>query len=101
MYLVRNGATFTMHPTRQLAEGSITMHGGELFIKVENRPAEALELLYALCASLIQQSGLNPMLLALDIPKLDGSTEQVSALTVMNQAREWIDAHEEAPEVKH
>lgn len=94
-YLVRNGATFTMHPTRQLAEGAITVHGGDLYIKVEDRPVDVLEQLYALTASLLQTSGLNPMLMALEIPKLDGTTEQISALTVMNKAREWIDAIEQ------
>ena len=94
MYLIRHNASFTLHNTRQQAEEA--KGEGQLYLRVEPRDsADDLELLYALAGSLLQHSGINPLTLLVQVPKLDGSTEEKSAVEVMNRARAWIDAIEE------
>ena len=84
----------TRFDTRQQAEEA--KGEGHLYLRVEPRDsADDLELLYALAGSLLQHSGINPLTLLVQVPKLDGSTEEKSAVEVMNRARAWIDAIEE------
>lgn len=95
MYLIRHGASFTLHDNRQKAEEA-RAEEGELYIRVETRSStDDLELLYALAGNLLEHSGLNPFTLLVQVPKLDGTTEERTAVVVMNRARAWIDAIEE------
>ena len=64
----------------------ISVHEGPMYAQYD-----ALEHLYALAGILLQQSGLNPFGLALQVAQLDGTVKDVTAVTIMREGRHLID----------
>lgn len=57
----------------------------------EDITSDALEELYALASMLLQESGINPFHLNLTITEMDGTKKEISAVNIMNNAREFMD----------
>lgn len=55
---------------------------------------KALDRLYALAGFLLVESGVNPFTIALQIGNLDGTTDEVTAVTVMRDAYDAINNQE-------
>ena len=66
----------------------------QVVVKAEFTEDNPLEKLYALTANLLQMTGADPLRLGLELHNLDGSAEFISALQIMNQSRQWLDATE-------
>lgn len=63
----------------------------EVFKQVEEMNPNVLEYLYALAAMLLEASQVNPIETGLQVYNLDGSISHKNALTIMHEAREFID----------
>ena len=65
-------------------------------VQPERSPLGELEQLYALASLLLDASKVNPFGIELQIPQLDGSMRTVTAVGIMNGARNWLDQAEAA-----
>lgn len=63
----------------------------QLMVGITEAPLEDLERLYALAHMMLTASGVNPMTVQMVVPQLDGSEQTISALSIMNNARSWLD----------
>ena len=64
----------------------------EVVTTVDFNTESPFEQLYTLAASMLEMTGANPMTLGLEISHVDGTVTHVSALSIMHNARQWLDA---------
>jgi len=63
----------------------------QIFKQVEEMNPNVLEYLYALASMLLEAAKVNPIETGLQVYNLDGSISHKNAVTIMNDARKFID----------
>lgn len=98
-YFVIDPATLPVKDTRAEAENlkSDLLRDNpspdwQVVVQADIDEENPMEQLYSLAANLLEISRTNPLDIGLELYAMDGSTSFISALTIMNNARKWIDA---------
>lgn len=67
--------------------------GYAIYSPASDKTPQQLELLYALTLQLLKVGKVNPLFIKVELTDLLGETTEITARQIINDARNWIDAH--------
>lgn len=98
MYIIVDTTAFSAYNNKEEAQRVAAEKGPDyaVYSPASDKTPLQLELLYSLALELLQVGKVNPLFIKLEMTNLLGEVTELTARQIINDARNWIDAHVES-----